>query len=99
MLLALALFCAAQTAAACPVCFSATNDENRTAFISMTGFLTLSPLALIGAGVWWYRRRAKDCARQAQLARRARRRQGMAKSRPGQMGQIKVRQGHFGVGF
>lgn len=45
---------------ACPVCFAAKNEENRTAFIVTTGFLTFLPLSLVGGGVWWLRRRARD---------------------------------------
>jgi high-affinity Fe2+/Pb2+ permease len=44
----------------CPVCFSAKNDENRVAFIVTTAFLTFLPLGLIGGGVWWLRRRARQ---------------------------------------
>ena len=45
---------------ACPVCFSAKNEDNRIAFIVTTAFLTFLPLSLIGGGVWWLRRRAQQ---------------------------------------
>jgi protein SCO1/2 len=54
-LLAAALACvaaAAPTAAACSVCFSAT-DENRNAFLGTTVFLSLLPLALLAGLAWW----------------------------------------------
>ena len=41
---------------ACPVCFSS-QDENRTAFIFTTIFMTFLPLTLIGGTLWWLRRR------------------------------------------
>jgi len=41
---------------ACSVCFDAT-DENRSAFIGTTIFLSLFPLAMIGGGLWWLSRR------------------------------------------
>jgi len=54
-----AIFLYAPAALACPVCFSAKNDENRIAFIVTTAFLTFLPLGLIGGGVWWLSRRAR----------------------------------------
>lgn len=45
---------------ACPVCFSATNDANRWAFIFTTGFLTFLPLSLLGGGIYWVVRRARQ---------------------------------------
>jgi len=49
---------------ACPVCFSAQNEENRAAFVLMTVFLTLLPLGMLGLGMgWaWRRLRAQDHA-------------------------------------
>ncbi|HEU5074774.1 MAG TPA: hypothetical protein VFU02_11380 [Polyangiaceae bacterium] len=63
-----------EAAAACPVCFSAANEENRTAFMLMTGFLTVLPLVLIGLAVRWYVRRVKAFERQNRAQRRAARR-------------------------
>lgn len=41
-----------ETVAACPVCFSAT-DENRLAFLATTIALSLLPLGMVaGAGLW-----------------------------------------------
>jgi hypothetical protein len=37
---------------ACPVCFSAT-DDNRLAFLATTVFLSLLPLSLIGGTCYW----------------------------------------------
>ena len=74
--LALAVLSAAQfvveSAAACPVCFSTGNDESRVAFIFMTGFLTLLPLALIGFAVSWYRQHVKAFEKQQRAHKRAR---------------------------
>ncbi len=44
-------------ALACPVCFSAQNEENRAAFVAMTAFLTLLPLGMLGLGLGWAWRR------------------------------------------
>ena len=65
-----ALVCLSQQALACPVCFSPKNEENRLAFIMMTGFLTCLPLGLIGSGVWWYRRRMREFERRTRASRR-----------------------------
>ena len=42
---------------ACAVCGAAV-DRNRSAFLGTTILLSLLPLALIGAGLWWVGRRA-----------------------------------------
>jgi hypothetical protein len=74
------------SAAACPVCFSAKNEQNRIAFIATTVFLSLLPLALIGGGVVWLRRRArnqvKDDPRRPVLAEHRRQRGLTARRRP-----------------
>lgn len=44
---------------ACPVCFSAQNEENRFAFVAMTIFLTLLPLGMLGLGMGWAWRRMR----------------------------------------
>ncbi len=52
----------ARVAAACSVCFSAT-DAAREAYYSTTAFMILLPIALVASiGVWLYRasRRARD---------------------------------------
>jgi high-affinity Fe2+/Pb2+ permease len=67
--LVLALFLYAPAALACPVCFSAKNEENRVAFIVTTAFLTFLPLGLIGGGVWWLRRRSRQESQAADLRR------------------------------
>jgi hypothetical protein len=43
---------------ACAVCGTG-DDRNRTAFFWMTIFLSLTPLAAMGAGVWWIVRHAR----------------------------------------
>lgn len=48
-----------RVAHACPVCFSAQNEENRFAFVAMTVFLTLLPLAMLGLGLGWVWRRMR----------------------------------------
>ena len=68
---------AVDSAAACPVCFTSANDENRTAFMLMTGFLTVLPLGLIGFAIRWYLRRVKDFEKQNQRERRAARRRSL----------------------
>ena len=55
----------ADAAQACAVCFSST-EENRMMFVATTGFLTLTPLLLIGGFVYWLRRKVK--AREAARA-------------------------------
>jgi hypothetical protein len=49
---------------ACSVCFSGT-DENRTAFIVTTAFMTALPLILIGSVVWWLAQRVRRLERTA----------------------------------
>lgn len=44
-----------RAAAACAVCGAAV-DRNNTAFVITTILLSLLPLALIGAGLWWIAR-------------------------------------------
>jgi len=48
-----------ETAHACAVCFSA-SEENREAFLATTAFLSLLPLGMVtGAGLW-LRHRVKE---------------------------------------
>lgn len=42
---------------ACAVCSAGREDDTRTAFIVSTIGMTLLPLLLVGAVVWWLRRR------------------------------------------
>lgn len=51
------LLLAPDVAFACPVCFSAQNEDNRAAFVAMTAFLTLLPLGMLGVGLGWVWRR------------------------------------------
>jgi hypothetical protein len=45
--------------AACPVCFSAT-EENRMAFLGTTIFLSLLPLGMVGGAGLWIRNRVRE---------------------------------------
>ena len=88
------------TAAACPVCFSAANEENRTAIMLMTGFLTVLPLVLIGFAVRWYLRRVKDFERQNRAHKRAaRRRRGPLGPRPEHGRVLNAPEGYFERGY
>ena len=70
-LVVLAVVFAPEIAAACSVCFSGRSDQTRTAFIATTGLLTALPLLLIGALVWWLRRRAGQIQRSESALRAA----------------------------
>ncbi len=59
LMAALVLMLTAAPALACPVCFSA-NKKSREAFIFTTGLLSVMPWAMIGGGVFWYRRRLRE---------------------------------------
>ena len=52
----------ADSAWACPVCFSAKNKENQIAYLATTGFLTFLPLLFAGGVMLWIRRRAQQLA-------------------------------------
>lgn len=55
-------------AEACAVCSAGRTDESRLAFIWTTVFMSVLPLAAIGAGVMWLRRamlRAREAERLA----------------------------------
>ncbi|MEX2473222.1 MAG: hypothetical protein WEA34_13625 [Gemmatimonadota bacterium] len=56
-LVLLALF--PDAAHACPVCFSAT-DENRQAFLATTVFLSLFPLGMVAGVGLWVRKRSRE---------------------------------------
>jgi hypothetical protein len=43
---------------ACSVCYAA-NDRNRIAFFNTTLLLTVLPLGMIAAGVWWVMKRGR----------------------------------------
>jgi hypothetical protein len=57
-LAALAVALAPETAGACPVCFSA-SDESRLSFLYTAIAMTGMPLAMIGGGAYWLARRAR----------------------------------------
>lgn len=48
-----------EAAAACPVCFSGT-EENRLAFLGTTVLLSLLPLGMVAGAGLWIRKRARE---------------------------------------
>lgn len=64
---ALPLLLAPDAAQACAVCFAGKADGARIAFIATTGLLTAMPFVLLGAGLWWIRKRlrADEAAQEA----------------------------------
>ncbi len=60
VLVAAALALLPDLADACAVCTTGRDDETRTAFIWTTVFMSLTPLMLVGAGVFWLRRRLRE---------------------------------------
>ena len=60
LLVTLALLMAPGVADACTVCGAAADNKN--AFIGMTAFLTLTPLAFIGGVLYWLKTRAAALA-------------------------------------
>ncbi len=70
LLLVLALLALSQSAFACPMCFAPKNAENLDAFMLMTGFMSLLPLGLIGAGIFWLKRHFREFERRSRAARR-----------------------------
>lgn len=57
---AAALALAPAAAHACAVCGALGSDQNRLAFLAMTLFMTILPLALIAAGILWLARRGRE---------------------------------------
>lgn len=47
----------AQQAVACAVCFSG-RDESRVMYLLTTIFMTLIPIAVLGAGIYWVVKKA-----------------------------------------
>jgi hypothetical protein len=58
------LLTAPRVAEACYVCSSGRDDETRAAFLITTVFLSVLPLAMVGGGVWWLRRRFRQLERE-----------------------------------
>lgn len=56
--MSLLLLAGAQQAWACAVC-GAGQSNDQSAYLAMTGFLSLLPLALIGGAAWWVRQAAR----------------------------------------
>jgi len=48
------------SAAACDNCLAAQNDSVQRAFVVASVFLSVTPLTLVGGGVWWLRRLIKQ---------------------------------------
>ena len=48
-----------RAASACAVCTAGREDETQLAFLLTTVFLSVLPLAIVGGGLWWLRRRAR----------------------------------------
>lgn len=48
------------TALACAVCGSSQSEENQTAYLVTTGFLTFLPLIGVGLIVLWIRKRVRE---------------------------------------
>ncbi len=56
------LLASPDVARACAVCSGGQTDEVRYAFLWTTGLLSVLPPALVGALVWFVRRRAREIA-------------------------------------
>ena len=56
----LSLLALPDVAQACAVCAQAALDRNNSAFVATTILLSLLPVAMVGAGVWWVKRHAAD---------------------------------------
>lgn len=59
VLVLLALVLVPDVAHACPVCFDP-REENRTAFLATTAFMSLFPLGMVGSFTMWLRKRARE---------------------------------------
>ncbi|RIL07294.1 MAG: hypothetical protein DCC71_03580 [Proteobacteria bacterium] len=57
-------------ASACPMCLSGQGGGTQKAFAIGSVFLSVTPLAVIGAAVWYLRRRARAIQHEDELARR-----------------------------
>jgi hypothetical protein len=66
------LTAAPASALACPVCGLVGSSDNTWAYQAMTAMLTLLPLAMVGATVWWFARLAAraETERRSATARR-----------------------------
>jgi high-affinity Fe2+/Pb2+ permease len=67
--LAAGLALAPAAAHACSVCFAATEEQNRVAYLVTTVLMSVLPLGMVGGLVWWLHRRAQEL--RAQSARSA----------------------------
>ncbi len=56
---------APELARACAVCTSGTEEASRLAFILTTVFLSILPLVMLGAVLWWLWRRTRQLERDA----------------------------------
>ena len=64
-LLAFLLTLAPAAAQACYVCMSGREDDVEFAFVATTVLLSVLPLGMIGAAVWWLRRRLREMEEKA----------------------------------
>ena len=64
------LAAAPASALACPVCGLIGTSDNAWAYQAMTAMLTLLPLAMVGATVWWLTRLAARTDTEGQSATR-----------------------------
>jgi len=63
-LLLLALAIAPESGSACSLCLASQSEETRYAFLWTTGFLSVLPVGMVGLGVLWVRRRAREQGQQ-----------------------------------
>lgn len=62
LLLGMVILIAPGLASACDGCLAAQSDSVQRAFIVASAFISVLPLAMVGGGVWWLRRRAQKLA-------------------------------------
>jgi predicted cobalt transporter CbtA len=62
LLLGMVILVAPGLASACDGCLAAQSDSVQRAFIVASAFISVLPLAMVGGGVWWLRRRAQKLA-------------------------------------
>ena len=51
---------ASKLARACAVCMSGREDDVEFAFVATTVMMSILPVAVVGAGLWWVRRRIRE---------------------------------------
>jgi hypothetical protein len=53
---------------ACAVCMSGREDDVQLAFIVTTVFMSVLPLTVVGAAIWWLRRRLREMEENAAVS-------------------------------